>query len=191
MEQTLSQNLEPTIAFYQDLRWGYASIDYSVSHDSNPSIRVGPDYIRGTREVDGAWIEVNPGDHIVFTAWIKTSTYTSKDPMVGARIGMDFYITTSQGTGIATIDAAGHQAGHPNDNENAATEGRVPWGNDWTQITWDLYVPTTYFTYVTKSTGVTFCNPVQISSMVTWLDARGVTDNAYAWFSDTQFYINP
>ncbi len=168
----------------------YTTLDNSISHNGNPSIKVGPDYVRGTREVDGAWLSVNPGDHIVFSAWIKTAAFSSKDSYSGARIGLDFYLSSSQGTGIATVDSVGHQAGHPNDAENVAGTCRVPWGNDWTLVTWDVYVPTNYYTYVTTN-GVHTCSPVQISSVVAWFDARDVTDNAYAWFADPSLYINP
>ena len=189
-----SINFEPLSAFYSDANhYGYASVDSSTLHNGDPSIRVGPDYVRGTREVDGAWISVKPGDHIVFSCWIKTAAFSTSDPYAGARIGMDFYVQSSQGLGIATIDAQGHQAGHPNDVENVAGVCRVPWGNGWTLVTWDVYVPTTYFTYVTTGTAGNpcSCNSVQISSMVGWFSVGGVTDNAYAWFADSSLYVNP
>jgi len=108
---------------------------------------------------------------------------------------MDFYISSSQGYGISTIDSAGHQAGHPNDVENMAGVSRVQWGNDWTQITWDVYVPTTYYTYVTNGAngnyGVHSCNPVQINSMIPWFDTRSTLDNGYSWFAETELYLNP
>ena len=176
---TSSPNLMPLSVFYPDMKGAassYASLDYNTLHNGNPSIKVGPDYVRGSREVDGAWINVRPGDHIVFSAWVKTASYASSDLCAGARIGMDFYIQSSQGYGIATIDAVGHQAGHPNDVENMAGVARLPWGNGWTLLTWDIYVPTTYYTYVTNGAagnyGVHSVNPVQISSMVPWFDAR-------------------
>ncbi len=175
----------------------YASLDYSVLHNGNPSIRAGPDYVRGTREVDGTWISVNPGDHIVMSAWIKTAPYSSSVLFSGAQIGFDFYISSSQGAGIATIDAAGHQAGHPNEveiaNDYSGLTGGityVKWGSDWTLITWDFYVPTTYYSYVTRSS-VLPCNPVQIHSMVMWLAGREPTANANIWFADTALYLNP
>ena len=193
-----SPNLQPLSVFYPDMNGAassYATLDYGTLHNGNPSICIGPDYSRGSREVDGAWIHVNPGDHIVFSAWVKTASCKSSDILAGARTGMDFYIQSSQGYGIATIDAVGHQAGHPSDVENVAGVSRLPWGNDWTLLVWDIYVPTTYYTFVTNGAagnyGVHSCNPVQISSMVPWFDARSLTDNGYAWLSDTTFYVNP
>ena len=108
---------------------------------------------------------------------------------------MDFYVSSSQGYGIATLDSVGHAAGHPNDVENVAGVCRVNWGNDWTHITWDVYVPNTYFTYVTNGANGNYqvhsCNPVQINSMIPWFDARSILDNGYSWFADTTLYINP
>jgi len=189
--QTQSANLEPLSAFYPDMNaWGYASLDYSTTHNGDVSIRVGPDYVRGTREVDGAWIGVNPGDHIVFSAWIKTAQFTSSDVCPGGRIGMDFYISTPQGGGIA-LNSDGTSAGPPSNAQNFAGTWRVTWGHDWTLITWDVYVPTTYYTQYSSNSGIHSCAPVQITSLVPWFDTRAVTDNAYSWFSDTSLYVNP
>jgi hypothetical protein len=195
-----SANLEPLSAFYADMNGAassYASLDYGTLHNGNPSIRTGADYVRGTREVDGAWIGVKPGDHIVMSAWIKTAPYTTSVLFSGAEIGCDFYISSSQGHGIATIDSAGHQAGHPNEAEIAndycsSTGGitYVNWGSDWTLITWDFYVPTNYYNYVTRSS-ILSINPQQIDSMVMWFGGRNIQANAYCWLADPALFVNP
>jgi len=197
---TSSANLEPLSAFYADMNGAassYASLDYGTLHNGNPSIRTGADYVRGTREVDGAWIGVKPGDHIVMSAWIKTAPYTTSVLFSGAEIGCDFYISSSQGHGIATIDSAGHQAGHPNEAEIAndycsSTGGitYVNWGSDWTLITWDFYVPTNYYNYVTRSS-ILSINPQQIDSMVMWFGGRNIQANAYCWLADPALFVNP
>jgi hypothetical protein len=54
--------------FYPDMNGAassYSSLSDTVTHKGNPTLRTGPDYIRGTREVDGAWIRIHSGDHIV------------------------------------------------------------------------------------------------------------------------------
>ncbi len=191
-----SLNREPLSAFYAQVNsYPYLSVDTSVLHNGNPSIKVGPDYVRGTREVDGAWLSVKPGDHIVFSCWVKTASYSSKDPYAGARIGMDFYASTSAGSGIPYTNPTTTDAGHPTNAENVYGGGRSVWGRDWTLVTWDVYVPTTVYTYVlngaTNQWSVKSCSPTQISSVIPWFDVRGVTDNAYAWFADPTFYINP
>jgi hypothetical protein len=217
-----SPNLEPLSAFYSDMNGAassYASLDYSTLHNGNPSIRVGADYIRGTREVDGAWINVKPGDHIVMSCWVKTAACpASTDPQGGASFGWDFETTSSSAApnslAIVDISSDGTQAGHPTGAERGWGVGafgysingaaglsqvngnivRIPWGTDWTLIVWNFTVPTTYYTYVT--TGASYpnampCNPVQIDTMVPWFEGRNLYDNAYAYFSEPQLYINP
>ena len=199
----------------------YASLDNTVLHNGNPSIRVGPDYVRGTREVDGAWLNVKPGDHIVMQVWVKTAPYTSIDPQAGASFGFD--LLTNQ----SSIDSLIHivclngppismQAGHPTGNELNYAGGpnafghtingesglsqvgglvcRVPYGQDWTLIQWDFIVPSTFYTWVTDNANYPNaipCNPVQINMMVPWFTGRNLTDNAYMWFSEPSLYINP
>ena len=197
----------------------YASLDYGTLHNGNPSIRLGPDYVRGTREVDGAWINVKPGDHIVMSVWVKTAACpTSTDPQGAATFGWDFETSHSSvapnSLAIVDVSSDGTQAGHPNSAERGWGVGtygssingasglsqvngnivRVPWGTDWTLIVWDFTVPTTYYTYVT--TGASYPNavstsPVQIDTMVPWFEGRNLSDNAYAYFSEPQLYINP
>jgi len=216
-----STNLEPLSVFYQDTaNYGgsaYAYVDTSVLHNGNPSIRVGPDYVRGTREVDGAWISIKPGDHIVMSCWVKTDPCpSSTDPQGGATLGFDLLSHSSAASGLSIVDLSsdGTQAGHPTGSErgwgvgtfgyssNGAggltqTSGnivRIPWGTGWTLIQWDFTVPTTYYSYVT--TGASYpnamhCNPVQIDTMVPWFEGRNLYDNAYAYFSEPQLFINP
>jgi len=211
-----ASNLEPLSAFYADMNYGgYASLDTTVTHNGNPSIRVGPsDVNRVSREVDGAWINVNPGDHVYYTVWAKTDALpTSTDMQGGATFGFDLYISSNLGYGIASLDP-NTQASHPTGSERgwgvnaygytqfgvAGHVCRIPWNTDWTLMIWDFTVPTDYYTYVdttvngVKQIGVQqiySVNPVQINSMVTWFDARQCTDPANAWFANPQLYIIP
>jgi hypothetical protein len=153
------------------------------------------------------------------SVWVKTDAFpSSTDPQGGACFGWDFETTSSSATSgslaIVDISSDGTQAGHPTSAERGWGVGtygysingaaglsqvngnivRIPWGTDWTLIVWDFTVPTTYYTYVT--TGASFpnampCNPVQINTMVPWFEGRNLYDNAYAYFSDPQLYINP
>ena len=217
-----SNNLEPLSVFYPDMNGAassYASLSTAVTHNGNPSIKIGPDFTRSTREVDGAWIKVNPGDHVVMSVWVKTDACpSSTDPQGGACFGWDFETTASSAApgslAIVDISSDGTQAGHPNSAERGWGVGtygysingasglsqvngnivRVHWGTDWTLLVWDFIVPSTYYTYVT--TGASFpnampSNPVQIDTMVPWFEGRNLYDNAYAYFSEPQLFINP
>ena len=199
-----SGNLDPINAFYADTNGAassYATVNYGVTHNGSPSIQMGADYVRGTREVDGAWSSVQPGDHIVFSAWTKSDPYHSAwNPYSGNEVGFDFYVSTNLGYGIATVDSAGHQAGHPQDAEvvsnysSLTSSGPVyiSWGNDWTQIIWSFTIPYTYYTWVTiapQGSSLPYapyvCDYVQINSIVPWFTGRDTTAPVYAYFSDT------
>ena len=212
-------NLEPLSAFFADMNGAaatYSSLDEAtVGPTGQPSIQVhGPDTSgRNTGEVDGAWIAVSPGDHVIMTVWVKTTASSPNiDQQGGAVFGWDFDAHTSQGYGIIgyTHDL---QAGHPNGSERGwgpdqfghTGEGdepdfscvageicRVPWGTtDWTQIVWDFIVPTSYYSWVWTS-GAVACDAVQIDSLVPWFEVRNiVADDGYAWFSDPELFVNP
>jgi hypothetical protein len=214
-----SANLEPLSAFYADMNGAassYASLDYGTLHNGNPSIRTGADYVRWTREVDGEWIGVKPGDHIVMTCWVKTAAFTSSDIQAGATFGWDFYGSTSMGYAIAALDANGEQAGHPNSAELNPSGGpnafghtingeggltqvsglicRVPFNQDWTLIQWDFVVPTQPYHYAVNDASfpnTVAVDPFYITSMVPWFGGRNIYDTGYLWFSEPTLYINP
>lgn len=215
-------NLAPLPAFYSDMNGAassYASLDYSVLHNGNPSIRVGPDYVRWTREVDGPWVSIRPGDHIYMGCWIKTSVYTSTDPQAGGVFGFDLLCHASTDPykySIVDLGSDGNQAGHPTSAEMNISGGpnafghtingesgltqvaglicRVPFNQDWTWVEFDFIVPSTYYTYVTNNDSfpdAIACNPVQIDAIVPWFTGRQLYDSGYIWFADPVFYINP
>jgi len=155
----------------------YAYIDTSVTHNGHVSIRVEQDYVVGTREVDGTWRTVHPGDHIVIQCWIKTSTPTDSDPYSGARVGADIY-----GGGASYIVDS-----YPHDGSEHLNS-LVHWGSDWTLKTWDFIIPSTTYTHDHAGNSIP---ATQVTSIVVWLDARPTDWSSYAWFSDAAMYVNP
>jgi hypothetical protein len=164
-----------------DLTFGdnpqYAFVDYSVTHNGNPSIRVQPDYA-GIREVDTDAISVKPGDHIVISCWIKTSSSSSGlngNDWFGGRIGIDLY-------------CAGHILySHPTDDEGHASW--VAFGTDnWTYKQFDFIVPSTWYTQDMIGLPV---SPSQISFAIPWLQVVPATDTGLVWFADCTMQINP
>ena len=147
---------------------------------------------------DGAWIDVKPGDHIVFSAWMKTSGASSD--YGGERMGIDYYgsifVNGAYVDYAIPSNANGQADGHPNDADNTYPgTGSVAWGTDWTLKTWDIYVPTTVYHYYRIWDGheivVAPCDPVQISGIVPIFDAQNETNSAFVWFADPQLYIIP
>ena len=165
-------------------------VDSSVLYNGAPSIRLDP-YIVGpnsARECDGAWVNggyvsVSGGDHIVFTCWVRTTSSMNSlynnDPTdshgKGGRIGIDFYNGNSV---VASAIVNGEYL--PNGNAiagNPHAEGSgVSWNTPtWTKLTIDCTVPSGY----------------GVSKMIPWMQAQDSSDTAVAWFAGAQLYINP
>ena len=157
-------NYEPLSAFYADMNGAassYASLDYSVLFNGNPSIRLDNDYVRGTREVDGAYLDVSPGDHIYASVWVKTSNSQSNNQYSGGRIGIDMRgNTVSQGwtildsiphayENVGGVWGSGALDGNAQIDDGLGftpiSQFQIPFGNDWTLAYWDFYVPSTNF----------------------------------------------
>jgi hypothetical protein len=217
-EENMPTNLQPITAFYSDANGAASSYAAIVTHNGRTCIRMGPDYVRGTREVDGAWISISPGDHIVFSAYVETEACpASTDMQGGACIGFDLEIYNSSAApgslAIADVSSDGTQAGHPSGYERGWGVGstgysingelgltqvnglvvRVPWNTARTQLKFDFIVPSTYYAYVT--TGASYpnamaCTPAQLNMMVVWFEGRNLVDNAYIWFDTPELYIN-
>jgi len=172
-------------------------LDYGVEHTpGNPSIRLEPHTaadVNVNRECDGTWYPVKPGDHIVAKVWIKTNPSSLGDTQSnhGGRIGIDFYTHTSAGYGI--VDGCDEVIGTTPPGSNIPGQDCVlSWNNSiWTQKGWDVIVPTAQYTTVHIGSTVQTCNPVQIDSLVVWLDVRPVADAGLVWFADAELYINP
>ncbi len=162
------------------------SDDATVEHTvGNPSIKLGW-HVTGVdnniyREIDGSWIPVNVGDHIVFSVWIKTGNGTNADDnSYGGRIGIDLY-----GYVDGVLQAI---AWYPQYSANSA----VPWGSDWTKLTFNVVVPSDIYGSVNPFNG----QPYTIHSngpyaIIPWCDVRTTTDPNYVWFADAELYINP
>lgn len=131
-------NVQDITRFYHDTAdyngaGSYNHIDYTTLHNGHVSIRSEADYVRYTRECDGAWIDSSipgasnfaPGAHIYVEAYIKTAVYDSLDTQDGGTIGFDFYAQahTAQGWKYGIVDVGtdyrgyGVQAGHPSSVE--------------------------------------------------------------------------
>lgn len=151
----------------------FAHIDYSVLGPSgNPSIRLDPDQAGTERDIFPVdyWQTVKPGDHIIFSIWIKTSSSSlglNGDSSYGGRIGIDFYDPVN-----------GDQYGINRQYSVPLTRAGsfVPWGTStWTQFTYDVTVPA----------------GSHINGMIPWIQVLQINDQGQAWFADAQLYINP
>jgi hypothetical protein len=163
-------------------------VDYSVRHNGDVSIRIdGPAIPENQfREINTDPISVNPGDHIVFTCWIKTAPSTIGD---GGIIGFDVY-----GNYDRIWEVTNYATGNDNDCFdviNAWNYKWVPYGSDWTQIVIDVIIPDKTFT--TNNFGSPLPNGAQqISFIIPWIGASWKHNEAASvWFADAELFINP
>jgi hypothetical protein len=174
-------------------------LDYSVEYRSGtPSIRSDPPGAGCTnyaRECDSQWIAVSPGDHIVFSCWIKTSASTlgennNNDGLYnGAIIGMDFYAdaritATNQQNGAVPQYVDGSFVFPP-----LSGDAIVFWNTGvWTQVTIDFTVGSSY-----PSDGSNYQAGQMVvpSGIILWLGVGQVDDGGQAWFADPSLYVTP
>jgi hypothetical protein len=170
-------------------------LDYDVTHNGNPSIRMekGLDDSK-SREILAQPISIEPGDHIVFSVWMKTSTSSIGDnnSESGVRLGIDFKNDGNRITGSNSLDGSVWTplGGYPSNGYL----NYVKWGSDWELRTMDFIVPNQYVadglsgghpagTMATPDTAIPW---IQV-----WSNAYENADNGTAWFADAEFYVNP
>jgi len=174
-------------------------VDSSVLHNGDVSIRIdahqeGVD-LNNYREADGDFIQVKPGDHIVFSVWVKTGHSTLGQDGVygnGGLILFDYY--------SATHRLHEHSSDNPrNDWDPTWTTYLddptiyVPFNSDWALRTLDAVVPSQVFD---ETTGQLATEP--IVGIIPVLQASGYIvppnyeqDQGQVWFADAVLYINP
>jgi hypothetical protein len=208
------ENLAPFPGDVWDLTFGnppyIVSVDSTVQRvPGTNSIKVAPHVagvdMNGARETNTKWLACSPGDHIRFTMWAKTAALANTDHSTGARLGIDFYgnsgILDTQPHGYYPVGGVWYSRGNAHyvypswDYVNyqtmvdvALSQFLLPWNNDWTQLQWDVIVPSKSYTQTTSGTP---CAAQQINGMIIWFDCRNVTDNANAWFSEPIVVKNP
>ncbi len=169
-------------------------LDNSVLYNGHVSIRLDPPFASDPekpREVNGKWIPVKPGDHIIFKAWMKVDyvagyQFSPEDANTwrGARIGVSYYGST----GIIE-DIIGPSGALP----ASAADSMACWvlwnTSGWVQKTMDFVVPETVPDRATGTLEV----PVGI---IPWFQVLGYPNNqptslGSGWMADAELYINP
>ena len=202
-----SSNLAPILGTWGDYNvlgdvcYGNPSIypqithaDFAVTRYGHPSIRIdGPGIpANGAREVENRWISVKPGDHVVFSCWIKTNPSPIGE---GGSIAFDCY-----GPYDRIIEV------HPRTIQSEIWKGgayptgwsgmsgsviSVPYGSDWTKLTIDVTIPYTIFQQSDWQQPLPH-GPQQIVGILPILGASwNQGESASVWFADAELYINP
>ena len=170
-------------------------LDSSVTYNGEASVRLDKHTsadVNTARECNTGAYSIKPGDHIVFSCWMKTteSGYGDTNPFSGARIGIDFWNSGGRINGLASD---GQHGLYPNEQSSAVQEFYVPWGSDWTLKIIDFIVPQKmtadgFFGY---PAGTSQTPSAMILWMQVWSSTYGSTDPGHAWFANAQLYINP
>ena len=160
--------------------------DTAVTHNGYPSIRVdgpgGPGSYNYARELNNRWISVKPGDHVVFSCWIKTNP-SSIGP--GAACGVDLYGETGR---LWEVHPRNPQSGVFAD-PHTGYPIYIPYGKDWTKLTLDFIIPNTLFTHDDYGQSV---KPQYVVGMMPWMGASfALGESASVWFADAELYVNP
>ena len=152
------------------------------------------------RELNGQWMDINPGDRIIFTAWFMTTASSQGDTsnVHGGCLDIDMYGGNNP-NGVTRIcgimDADGtsnyYTCGIPSPTTC------VPWGTGtWTQVTMDFVVPSTYAADgYSGSGGYAAGTPVVPSGFIpviyggsnSWIG--GSPENGIIYVSNTEIYI--
>ncbi len=84
-------------------------------------------------ELDGKFIYVHPGDHVVYKAWLWTdaSSIGDSNPRSGAVIGIDLYGSNGRLAEVSTPDGTPTYPTYPSSH----LQDVVPWGSyRWVQV---------------------------------------------------------
>jgi hypothetical protein len=137
----------------------------------------------GADECDATWINVQPGDHIYYSAWLKSGSSGGQDPDLiqmfhrAIALGFDW---EGAGTWIGGNFADGHDY--------------IPYGigwntNTWTYVQYDFIVPATV-PAANSINGHNIGDPIVPVAIYPWIGGD-LYDSGQIWFSDVVLYINP
>lgn len=182
----------------------YIKKDLGVRRTSDFSIRLDPDFVRGSRESNVGYHSIKPGDHVIWGCYCRCDGDPSLvNQYSGGKVGVDFYASGGvveslprnyilqsgewiSGSGLRSYVTTDAPPGLPQpviDQFQQAVNQL-----EWKFIYWDFIVPTCYYTYISgPHTGDT----VEIYGIIPWIQARYSKDNYHAWFTDPQLLINP
>jgi hypothetical protein len=179
------------------------SLDYTNLHNGDVSVKMGLWDGTHLRELDtknearADWnIPVNPGDHIIFKIWMKTTASSFGDTALqsGIRFGIDLYGNGGlRIIGIQTPDGTHWSPSSGDPSDYLQSLNYVHWNHDWEQRTMDFIVENQY--PCDGQLGGTRGQYVTPTGIIGWTQvystAHGYTDNGIAWFADAELYINP
>jgi hypothetical protein len=179
--------------WYVDNPWGTApslnvSLDTEITHNGSPTWKVEPLSTTDNTAVDFWGPNVNPGDTIVMSCWIKTAG-TTPTAYAGARMCFDYYDTSDKriaGSNCLNDAITGDYTTH---TDLQIDQTYVKWGSDWTYVEWSFTVPDKVV-YDDGSNKYSIPGRI-VPWLQIWTSLTQYPSGAYtAWFSDFQLTKN-
>jgi hypothetical protein len=209
--QYAGTNLAAIPAFWTNTGWGIGSTigggaaadmcTYPVTQGGQTCIKVSPNaYYISTGdgggvadcEMDGVWTSINVGDHIYWTAQIWTGSSSVGDngnPLLGARIALDFYGPNGRICEIATPTGI---PSYPNYPASMAQCTVSPDSNGFVTVTLDFIVQSQYEADPWGGyTAGTMVTPTSFVPWFAWYSSNINAETASFWIASTTLYINP
>ena len=156
-----------------------AVLDYSNTFDEQPSIlsESALGTTDTTREIDSVWIPISPGDQFVWSIYMMSGPSGGQHQTGNAaQVGWDYY--GSNGRICGNFDLSSEY--------NTCAIG---WNTPWTQVTYDLTIPTTVTADGTTG-GYGAGQQVVPTGVILWLQLE-YCNSGQVWFAGSTFYINP
>jgi len=143
-------------------------------------------------ELDGGWVAIHPGDHIVYKAWLyaESSSIGDASPNSGAVLGLDLYGSKGRLCEISTPEGTPTYPNYPATH----TQDVVQWGTfKWVQVTIDFTVQSQYMAdpWGAYGSGGTYDTP---NAFIPWICAdssNSQNEYGHIYVCNTELYINP
>jgi hypothetical protein len=145
----------------------------------------------GIYEMDGNKVSVNPGDHIVYSAWIWTGTSTiGQSNGWGCAMGIDVYAPNGR---LCELDGANGAENY----DGSVSRLMVNWGSGaWVQLKMDFTIQSQY--KADSTAGYTRGTLVTPTAIIPWFLGQGyytgsvmTSEAANSYIYGTILYINP
>jgi hypothetical protein len=172
---------------------GYSNCLELLAYDSYPYVGL---WGYGSREIDSAWTSVQPGDTVVFSAWIWTdaSTIGDNDVTHGAKIGMDAY---SSGGRLCQINND-NSVGTPTYNGVTYNYNidSVGWGSGtWIHMSMTWVVPNSVYYDGFGTASNVFGQAYAPTAIIAWIGSgapdHAPIEGAAMYVRDIELCINP
>ncbi len=143
-------------------------------------------------ELDGFYISIHPGDHIVYKAWLWTdaSSIGDTNQHSGAVLGIDLYGSQGRLCEVSTPEGTTTYPSYPSTH----LQDVVPWGSyRWVQVSINFVVQGQYMAdpWGAYGAGGTYAAPIAFIPWICADSAHSSQETGKIYVTNTELYINP